>query len=283
MRKELSIFISVFLLCVEVRVQDVQSSSLQEPEYKNSCTPQKCVQCNYDRDAKQLYCIKCLNSKLIGTAPYYKDGSCEGDTTKIDNCLVTSFDDKGVKCSRCGTGYQLTPQGTCTTTTIENCVVTNDNKDYVTCLACNPGFYPLMPLNNICVSIPYFFTDTSLQIIDCIAYDTDKTCYLCNPQYGRNDERNQCIFSGGGINRSCYPLDKTLGTREGRPICKQCDFFSGYASSVVIESVRISGNNAQICKSYFEVKEITLEKKTTAKILKFFFLPVLMTIFLVGN
>lgn len=121
-------------------------------------------------------------------------------------------------------------------------MVTNSDKDYVICLACRPSYRPLPPLNNICVEIVPF--GAAERIADCQAYDTEKTCYLCEPQYGRNDARNECIYSGGGVNRSCYPLDKPLGTREGRPICKQCDYMSGYASSVVIESVRISGNNA---------------------------------------
>ena len=67
------------------------------------CTPGKCVQCNYS-DSKG-YCAACYKSVLGGTAADLKDGFCEGDSSSISNCLVTTREGANLICKRCDIGY----------------------------------------------------------------------------------------------------------------------------------------------------------------------------------
>lgn len=173
-------------------------ASTTSTESSNICTPGKCTQCNYNGDKKKLYCTECLHSTLGGTEVDLTDGFCQGDSTGIDNCILTSRSNTTVYCARCALGYQFNPQGNCTTTTITDCVVTNNNKKYVWCLACGNNKHPVLPLKEACE-----VSDASVIIENCSAKDTFETCYICASGFGLSANRKSCIQGGGGTGYTC--------------------------------------------------------------------------------
>ena len=239
--------------CEEEASSSTEASSSVAPEYENTCTPGKCTQCNFDKEGAKLYCTECLGSTLGGTETDLKDGFCEGTSTGIDNCLLTSRVESTLQCVRCALGFQLTPVGQCTVTTITDCQVTNDNKDYVNCLACGNNKHPKKPLFDACE------TDANSVVIEnCVAKDTFDTCYLCNEGYGTSDDRKECVQNGGGKGHTCDSEKGASGEVDGLDLCRKCNFFQGYTTSKVHSTVIFSGNNAQMCKKKEQIETITL-------------------------
>lgn len=202
------------------------------------CTPGKCSNCQGDSQ-EGLYCKSCYKSVLKGTAADLTDGFCEGDSTGIANCLVTTREGSTVKCKTCENGYMTQNGGaSCTSITVTNCNVwfeTSSSAGY--CGGCINGQKPNLLGTACSTNTPYPGCFSIGQLA------SSPHCVVCELGKMRNEAKTECV-NGTANDETC----NRFSTTQPGEWCASCNVIMGYLPYKVSNMFKTGDDRFQQCK-----------------------------------
>lgn len=206
------------------------------------CRQGKCTLC-MTTGPGQNTCQSCYESKL-------NNGVCEGDSTTIANCAVStmvtsSSDGTYFACQLCAPEFHLKKDGTTTSCyedsekNTENCIreqatVGSGGNISYQCKLCANGF-TLGSLGGSC--------EAGTEVPNCYGMGSSAgKCEVCLPKYFANSA-GECVLRETEEQKSCFSGEKA-GFENDVILCQQCHFAGGrYAVSMSSFGI------GQVCRS----------------------------------